>query len=156
MVCKGFRNCFTENVKVKDCNDCLYITDASKPTVKEGNVVYTIRNDNKMNVHIFAIDGKLIVGDELRCDYLLLVKQGGKAFYIELKGSDWKHALDQLDNTVRLLQPEIKEYTPHLRVVVKRGAPYTKYLPLLRMRKRLALQYNESTVQVKSRFNDEV
>jgi len=135
----------------------MTVTNESNPTVKERGVTYTLKNANSLTVLIYSVYGKLIDGeDEKRCDYLLMAKHGKKAFYVELKGSDWNHALNQLENTVRLLQPEMKGYTPHLRAVVRRGAPNTKYIPLMKLRKNIACLYHGATVEVKPRFYDEV
>jgi len=157
MVCKGFHECHSIRKKLRKCNDCLTITSESKPTVEENNISYSIGNKGKQTVLKYKVDDGLISGtDEIRCDYLMMFPDCVHAFYIELKSQGWKKALEQLDNTVRLLHPAMKMYTPHLRAVVRRGAPNTKYLPLMNMRKRIKKQYSNATVEVKSHFYDEV
>jgi len=157
MVCKGFRECHYQNIQIRGCNACLTVTNEQNPTVKERRVTYSIKNNKRLDVFIYAVDGKLIAGvDEIRCDYLLMAAHCKKAFFVELKGSDWKHALKQLENTVFLLYPEMKEYTPHLRAVVRRSAPNTTYNQLMKMRKDMQKRYAGATVEVKSRFDDEV
>jgi len=157
MVCKGFHECHSSRVKLKGCNDCLIITNESKPTVEENNISYAIENRGKQTLLKYKVDDGIISGtDEIRCDYLMMFPDCAMAFYIEIKSQGWKKALDQLDNTVRLLQPEMNTYTPHLRAVVRRGAPNAKYVPLMNMRKRIKNQYSNATVEVKTRFFDEV
>lgn len=53
-----------------------------------------------------------------RCDYLLLNDTDKVAYYIELKGSDIRTAIEQIDNTVSLIAPIIKDYTVIFRRII--------------------------------------
>ena len=73
MVCKGFHECHTAQTKLKNCNECLEVTNESKPTVRENNISYTINNNKKFTALKYSVDGGLIDGfDQERCDYLIL------------------------------------------------------------------------------------
>ena len=157
MVCKGFQECHESQVKIKGCNDCLEMTNDSKPTVSENKVSYTINNINKQKALKYSVDGGLIDGvDQEKCDYLMMFPECMKAFFIELKGQGWEKAVSQLTNTVKLLYPSMSGYTPHLRAVVGRSAPRTNYNPLMKWRKDIMSRYSGATLDVKSRFADEV
>ena len=157
MVCNGFQECHTAKRKLKGCNECVTISNDSKPTVSENQVSYSIVNKNRQTLLKYDVDGGLIGGvDQMRCDYLLMFPDCLKAFYIELKGQGWRKALEQLENTFRLVQPSITEYTPHLRAVVKQGVPNTRYNPLMKISRTVKSQYADATVEMKSRFSDMV
>ena len=157
MVCKGFRECHTEKVRINGCIECLTMTNESNPTVKEKGISYTISNNHAQTLLKYKVDGALINGvDERQCDYLMMFPNCMKAFFIELKNQNWKKAVEQLENSVRLLHPEMKTYTPHLRAVVGRSVPNTTYNPLMKLRKDIASRYKGSSLEVKSRFHDEI
>ena len=157
MICKGFRKCHTTRVMLSNCNKCMEETKESKPTVSEKGISYSIDNNNSLTLLKYKVDGGLIDGvEQIRCDYLMMFPECLKAFYIELKGQGWKKAIDQLENTFKLVQPEMKEYTPHLRAVVIQGVPNTRYNPLAKISKVVKRQYPGATIELKSRFNDAV
>jgi len=157
MVCRDFRECHTTKIKLKGCNRCAVETSESKPTVSEHKVSYTINNRNNLTALKFLVDGGLITGvDQERCDYLLMFPTCLKAFFVELKGQGWEKAVSQLENTVKLIYPEMNMYTPHLRAVVKRKAPATNYTPLMKRRIALMKRYAGATLEVNTRFTDEV
>ena len=133
------------------------MTNESKPTVSENKVSYTINNINRQTTFKFIVDGGLIDSvDQEKCDYLMMFPDCVKAFFIELKGQGWEKAVSQLVNTVRILYPAMSNYTPHLRAVVGRSAPKTNYNPLMKRRKDILSRYSGATLEVKSRFADEV
>lgn len=57
-----------------------------------------------------------------RCDYLLLNDTDKVSYYIELKGSDVRTAIEQIDSTVSLIAPTIKDYTVIFRRIILRKA----------------------------------
>jgi len=161
MVCRGFRACHSQNVRRQGCNKCLTATDESNPTVKENQVSYTVKNNNRLTALKYLIDGGVIDGtEEKRCDYLMMFSQRKQAFFVELKtnGGDWKEAVKQLENTVKLLLPEMPGYTPHLRAVVKRKVPNTKYIgpELAKMFPKIISSCPGATLKVGWQFNDNV
>jgi hypothetical protein len=129
MVCEGFRKCHTENEKISDCADCLTNKEQSNPTVKEKGVSYTIENPEMYSTLIYHVDDGLITGtEEIKCDYLLMFPQQMQSIFVELKrnGSDWEDAVNQVENTIRLLLPDMDGYIPHLRAAFSRNTPNIK------------------------------
>ena len=89
---------------------------------EENHCKHTANNVDLSDVRQFSIDGYVITGgDEQRCDFLLLNDTKKTAYYIELKGSDIRKAIDQIKNTERLVRDSIKEYNPFYRIVYKSG-----------------------------------
>ena len=85
-------------------------------------------------VRQYRIDGDLITDKTtVRCDYLVLNDEKENAYLIELKGKNILHALEQLENTEKMLREELKSYTFWFRIVshsnthAVRSSEYTKF-----------------------------
>lgn len=100
-------------------------------TCEENGRKFVLENKNKDLVNKILIDNCVIKGTQIRCDYLLeitsdptLANRNSKsrklAIYIELKGSDIKHAVEQLKNTIKLLTDNHKDYKKKSYVVSSR------------------------------------
>lgn len=61
--------------------------------------------------------------DPQRCDYLLLNDTDKTSYYIELKGSDIRTAIKQIDSTVSLINPSIN-YTVFRRIILHKVRPH--------------------------------
>ena len=82
---------------------------------------HTANNVDKCVVRHYKIDGDVIPGSHTaKCDFLVLNDESKQAYFIELKGSDVIHAIDQVEETVSLLKSELCGYILHGRVVCKR------------------------------------
>lgn len=69
----------------------------------KGASVYTLTNDTEKEIVCYEIDGKLITGTGVdKCDFGLYTEDD-LLILIELKGSDYSHALDQLQSTIEIL-----------------------------------------------------
>ena len=76
-------------------------------------------NDQSHEIRQFQIDGGAITGTAvLRCDYLVVNDTARRAYYIELKGSDVKKAMRQIDNTVAMTK-DLDGYTVFPRIIFK-------------------------------------
>lgn len=82
--------------------------------------------NNKDNSYIrqYKVDGDVFspASTAERCDYLLLNDTKQNAYYIELKGSDIHKAMQQIDNSVSMLQPAHAGYTVYRRIVYRTGS----------------------------------
>ena len=76
-------------------------------------------NTDCCDVRQYQIDGKVITGKEERCDWLVLNDDKKDAYYIELKGSDIKKAIAQIENTEKLLKSDLAQYTSFFRIIYK-------------------------------------
>ncbi len=81
-----------------------------------GNSIYRIINSDKKEVAIHTIDGCLVQEGE-RCDYLVVVNDILKAFYVELKGHDINKAMKQVISTFHLYKDKNKSYLQLGRIV---------------------------------------
>lgn len=62
-------------------------------------------NAAKRLFYRIQVDGGLVT-EGLRCDHMLLDSEDGRTFYIELKGGDIPHAIEQLWCTVNQICPD--------------------------------------------------
>lgn len=81
-------------------------------------------NRNAYDVRQFRIDGDVYskTDSASRCDYLLLNDSKTDAYFIELKGSDIKKAIQQIDSTIADILPSIHNYTVYPRVIYHSGS----------------------------------
>lgn len=84
------------------------------------------KNPTKNYIRQFLVDGGIFSTQEEgeRCDYLLLNDTSAppRAYYIELKGSDIKKAISQVDTTVKKLSPSLPGYDTYRRVIYRTGS----------------------------------
>lgn len=75
-------------------------------TFEEQRSKLILKNKDEVESTQIRVDGCEIT-DGIRCDYLHLAKQ--IEFYIELKGQDLLHAIEQLERTIGLLGAKYKK-----------------------------------------------
>lgn len=78
-----------------------------------------INDKGQSDVRQYQLDGKLVV-DETCCDYLVLNDSAKSAYFIELKGSDIRTAVSQLEVTERRFRAELKGYAMFYRIIAKK------------------------------------
>ena len=77
-------------------------------------------NINRNNVRHFRVDGKIII-QRTACDFLLLNDTKKKAYFIELKGSDAKHGVEQLVATAKEFKNQLSGYDFFYRLILSRS-----------------------------------
>lgn len=83
------------------------ITSSNKIFVFEENKSkLTLQNINQIDSTKIIVDGCEINDEGLRCDFMHIIEEN--EFYIELKGQDIIHALNQIERTMRLLSSDYK------------------------------------------------
>ena len=89
----------------------------------ENGCKHEAKNPDKKAIRQFKVDGEVFPKghDPERCDWLLLDDTKGNAYYIELKGSDIPHAIEQIESTIREIHWSISEYIVFKRIVYKTG-----------------------------------
>lgn len=81
-------------------------------------------NPDKLFLTVYQVDGKLLkarqAGD-VKCDYAVYT-ESDILYLVELKGGDYSHALEQLQNTIQLLiRPDFEcPQSIHTRVVLSK------------------------------------
>ena len=110
--------------------------------VEENNKKYIIKNSLIKNLTVLKIDGGMVEdSNQQKCDYLILQLEDKISIFVELKGSDVKHAFDQLAETINSMNNTMGNYTAFARVVcsTKQNVPnfnagpqYVKLIKLLK------------------------
>lgn len=119
-----------------------------------GKCKYRAYNPKEYSVQAFKVDGGLIQ-DGVKCDYILLNNCLFEAFFVELKGSDIRHAKEQLETTARKLAGNLKNYSKFYRVVYRTGTHDLKDAAIVLWRKKLGKINGREAVIVKSMLLEE-
>lgn len=83
---------------------------------------YRLENKSGKDIVVYRIDGGLIDDNNvLKCDYGLFTEDN-VLYFVELKGADYIHALEQLLSTVSILvvTPQVKVNKLNARVVLSK------------------------------------
>lgn len=118
------KNCFpfyeqyhdSSYIKSHDCRPEVSLKD------KRENRKYILVNDSNKEVVVYLVDGGIITTtSEKKCDYAIYTEDD-LLILVELKGSDYLKALEQINNTITLLikNQSIKLSKMHARVVLSR------------------------------------
>lgn len=76
-------------------------------------------NNSLDHLSLYHVDGGLIK-EELKCDYLLLNCEKASAFFIEIKGSDLEHAVEQITASINFLKKSLISKSINARIVPTR------------------------------------
>ena len=114
-----------------DGKDCCLCNRNTLTVVKEKRCEYRLFNKEKKLICKIHIDGCLIKTG-VRCDYLLIDCTRNKAYFVELKGSDFLHAVNQLSTSIEYLTKEINDCDVFARIVLtKVNVPNLKNNPVI-------------------------
>lgn len=87
--------------------NCRNISSQKLFVYQEMRSKLTLENIDNIESISIKVDGCEINNDSIRCDFMHLAK--GIEFYIELKGQDLEHALEQIKATISRLSTDIKK-----------------------------------------------
>ena len=86
----------------------------------KGKTQYIYENQSNDFLSKYLIDGGLIANG-VKCDFLLLNCDKQHAYFIELKGSDIIHAIEQIDHSIDTLKSQLaKDSKIFARIVLTR------------------------------------
>jgi hypothetical protein len=116
---------------------------------KEKGKKFTGENINRKLILKVEVDGCLIK-KEAKCDWLIIDTDGNIAHFIELKGKDIKHAIEQLSNTIKIVSNPENSYIGK-KFDSKRAYVVISHFPkkgpaLDNMKKELRKKYNTALV----------
>ena len=96
-----------------------HVTNNPIIPVKTPKAASTFRLLNPRRLPVTVLEPEGFFGPESGCDFVFQVPDAPAEIYVELKGSDFPKALDQLANTLRLLQSPLQP--KHCFVVIRRS-----------------------------------
>lgn len=86
----------------------------------KGKNRYIYENQSNDFLSKYRIDGGLITNGA-KCDFLLLnCNEEQHSYFIELKGSDIIHAIEQIDRSIDILKPQLGDSKIFARIVLTR------------------------------------
>lgn len=119
---------------------------------------YKLINENNIEIVVYRVDGGIITSqEESKCDFAIYSKQK-LLILVELKGGDYKHALEQLLNTIKLLffKPEVKVQQLNARVVLsKLRVPNIQISEEKQLIKLLKTKYGNGNFDKKTQYFEE-
>lgn len=117
-----------ENDKGAECN-CICFDHSADFTHDDRKAIsvsdkksatkYMLDNNSRLHHSLYRVDGALIT-DGNKCDYLLINCENKRAYFIEIKGSDLNHAIDQIDAALTTLRKSIPNHTVYARIALTR------------------------------------
>ncbi len=99
---------------------------------------YRLKNPANKEICRTEIDN-CYINQGKRCDCLLVACEAQNAYFVELKGSDFRHAIKQIDETVNRIGGDLDGFGLFARVVLtKSPTPHLRNIPdVLKFEKRL-------------------
>lgn len=93
-------------------------------TSSENGCTHVGINVDRNVVRQFKVDGEVLQEGhaDSRCDYILLNDDKKSSYYIELKGSDLKKAIQQIEDTINMIAPSIPTYMVFRRIIYRTGS----------------------------------
>ena len=82
---------------------CIVKTKESNIKFEENQRKIIFQNPSRLVYQKVDVDGCTITGKAIRCDKLLLSSDEHREYYVELKGTDVKHAISQIEGTIKKL-----------------------------------------------------
>jgi hypothetical protein len=94
---------------MRNFGDCEEIKSDLFIPISENNKKITFINEKRCKIRKIHIDGCVIKDNNmLKCDYLIIDNKNIE-YYIELKGSDINHAIEQLEATITYINADEKD-----------------------------------------------
>lgn len=97
----------SSNDRLSECTICK---DCPNFSLKENRSCIYV--STQRDCRCIKVDGNL--DDEItpnRCDYCIQDYKNGDCLFVELKGSDWRHAVTQIETTVKWFKKEIMPFS---------------------------------------------
>lgn len=126
-----------ERIRDHDCTECnqhsaLVLRDRKSTTA------YRLENPAGKEICTTRIDN-CYINQGKRCDWLLVDCVAENAYFVELKGADFRHAIEQINATIDHLEGDLDCFGLFARVVLtKSPTPFLRNTPdVLKFEKRL-------------------
>ncbi len=157
MRCKQVKQCYEQleksGHKAVSCTNsrCLSSYDKRKNViVQENKKKYTLINDGD-DIAVYHVDGGMIdEQNEIKCDYLILAMKHHKAIFVELKGTDLKHGLQQIYETLQSLDNELSAFEYEGRIITshRTNVPNMRTDPMyVKVKKTLSKKHGDLVVK---------
>lgn len=103
----------------------------------ENGCEHRAHNPDNDSIRQFKLDGEVfpLKAEPQRCDFLLLNDTKKTAYFIELKGTQAKKAIEQIETSIGEINPSIPTYKIFRRIITRRGTHGIQQDSLIRWKK---------------------
>jgi activator of HSP90 ATPase len=109
-------------------------------------------SENRNNMAVFHVDGAMVQDkNTIKCDNLVLDTIGMKAIFVELKGTDLAHALQQINQTIDMMKEDIHNCNKYARIVTSNRTN----VPNIRANPEYIKLYKKANVKVSANLIEE-
>ncbi len=109
----------SSNYFIKEYTKCTECSQNSIINAIENKRKYSLQNPSKKQIYKIHIDN-CVITKGIRCDYLIISDIDKISFFVELKGQDIQHAIDQLIQSIITLTDKISGYKINARIVLSK------------------------------------
>lgn len=145
-------------MECNDITDNFFVTCDNRRvfTVVENKRKYVLNNNSQQQICKIKIDNGFIQNPaENKCDYAFLICDNEHLVLVELKGSDFLHAIEQIISTIDLLSQEINENSVSARIILSKvNVPNLQNNPKFLKLKKMIKSKN-GDIKYKSRILEE-
>lgn len=118
-------------------------------TFKEQHSTLILENKDEVDSTRIVVDG-CEINDGIKCDYLHIAKE--IEMYIELKGQDLIHAMDQIERTMKLLSSNYQKH-PKVSYIICTRSPLSS-TEIQNYDRRFRSKYNSKLIIKSSPYKD--
>ncbi len=160
MICRDLKDCCEREQFVcaykKEC--IVYKDFRQQATCEERNKRYNLINDRNCKIALFHMDGGIVRNekDEQKCDYLYIVhdQKCPTAIFVELKGKNIHHAVEQLRASINRYGTELNRRI--CARVICSSVPRLYNDPMIKnLKKDLLKQYKKGTLFISEKNMEE-
>ena len=133
-----------------DFDNCAEESNDKLICISENKMRFVVNNPSEERVRKILVDGCLIVGDKIRCDYLFeLYDPKSHVIYVELKGSGINKAFCQLSSTIGCCEAEHKDFKKYCYIVASR---FPRHGPKVQVLKKKFYRKHKVLLNIKTRY----
>jgi hypothetical protein len=122
--------------------------------VSEKKCEYRVYNNARKKLCKIRIDGCYIT-DGRRCDYLIINCNDTNAYFIELKGTDLFHGIEQIESTISRLHQKVKGCKIFSRLVLRKvSVPDLENNPKIIRHKKMIKQFGGNFEKATCQFHE--
>lgn len=137
-------------------NQCAIFSEEKILVVQENRCEYRVHNLNKKQLCKVTIDGCYIT-EGIKCDYLVINCNDNNAYFVELKGSDIFHGIEQLEATISRMRANIANCQIYSRIVLtKVSVPNIENNPKILRHKKMIKKLGGNFMKCTIQFNEHV
>ena len=159
MVCKRVRECSEKECKLYGwCQECRLETNNINVSCSERGKKYNVQNPKKVAIVKFRIDGGIVRDekDTCKCDYLYCIKdkENPTTIFVELKGKNVCHALEQIQYSLSMFSKEFDGTRKLSRIICGSVPKMSNDSKAMRIRKQIKQQYNAELLIRENKFDE--